>query len=238
MKKKLIINAMLIHGIFVGHAYAMNVDDAKIMDAKACQLESVVKFNHDSTERWLSPACGLTDKLEVSMGHSWQRDAAGMYLSGSQLQGKTVLRELSSGGIGVGMLGGVEYQTEGLEADDSEGVRRGSWNYYSKLLTSFSLRDDTLLLHTNIGLQYTGNDQRMRMTWGLGSEMRWSEQLTFIAEVFGENKGKPSYYTGVRAVLLPERVELDLGYGNTFGRSTQDNYVVFGLRFIMPALLR
>jgi len=153
------------------------------------------------------------------------------------LQGKTVLRELSPDGIGVGMLGGVEYQTEGLEADDPEGVRRGSWNYYSKLLTTLSLRDD-MLLHTNIGLQHTGNDQYMRMTWGLGSEMRWSEQFTFIAEVFGENKGKPSYYTGVRAALLPERVELDLGYGNTFGRSTQDNYVIFGLRFIMPALLR
>jgi len=238
MKKKIVITIMAVHGLLgmqSAHAAgAMNVDDAQVLGANKCQLESWGKFNRDGTERWLNPSCNLTGNLEVSWGNAWQRDGGGMYLSNSQLQGKTVFREMSANSYGVGMLGGVVRQTDASDG----GARQRSWNYYSKLLTSFSFRDDDVLLHTNLGFNRKGKEQTTRLTWGLGNETRLMEKLSFIGEVFGENKGKPGYQAGIRSALLPEQVELDLTYGNTFGRETQGRYVALTLRFITPELRR
>lgn len=38
----------------------MITDDARTVDAKACQVETWVKFNRDSTEYWALPACNFT----------------------------------------------------------------------------------------------------------------------------------------------------------------------------------
>ena len=238
MKKQILIATVAVHGLLAGmqSAYAagaMNVDDAQVLDANKCQLEAWGKFNRDGTERWLNPSCNLTGNLEVSWGNSWQRDATGLYLANSQLQGKTVFREMSPDSYGIGMLGGVVRQT-----DSGDDGRQRSWNYYSKLLTSFSFNDDAVLLHTNLGFIHRGKEQTTRLTWGLGNETRLIKHLSFIGEVFGENKGKPSYQAGIRATLVPEHVELDLTYGNTFGADTRGRYVVLGLRFITPELRR
>lgn len=241
MKNKLraAITAAVVHGVFAGEsahaAGAMNVDDAQVLDAGKCQLESWGKFNRGGTERWLNPSCNLSGNLEVSWGNAWQRDGSGVYLANSQLQGKTVFREMTPNGVGIGMLGGVVRQADG---NDDGGSRQRSWNYYAKLLTSFSLRDDAVLIHTNLGFNRLGKEQTTRLTWGIGNETRLLEKLSFIGEVFGENKGKPGYQAGVRATLVPDHVELDLTYGNTFGRETSGRYVVLGLRFISPEWFR
>lgn len=237
MKKKILMAMLAVNGwltLPAAHAAgSMNVDDAQVLDAGKCQLETWGKFNRDGTERWLNPSCNLTGNLEVSWGNAWQRDAGGMYLSGSQLQGKTVFRELTPGGFGVGMLAGASRET-----DSGDDGHSRSWNVFSKLLTSFSFRDDAVLLHTNVGFNRIGAERTTRLSWGLGNETRLSPQFSFIGEVFGENKGKPGYQAGVRTIVVPERVELDLTYGNTFGRETEGRYVVLGLRFITPELRR
>jgi hypothetical protein len=238
VKKQIVIATMAVHGLLgMQSAYAagaMNVDDAQVLGANKCQLETWGKFNRDGTERWLNPSCNLTGNLEVSWGNAWQRDAAGLYVASSQLQGKTVFREMSANSYGIGLLGGVARQTD----SDDDGGRRRSWNYYSKLLASFSFKDDDVLLHTNLGFNRLGKEQTTRLTWGVGNETRLLERLSFIGEVFGENKGKPSYQAGIRATLVPEYVELDLTYGNVFGADTRGRYVVLGLRFITPELRR
>ena len=35
-------------------------DDARIVDPKACQLETWTRFNRGSTEHWVQPACIFT----------------------------------------------------------------------------------------------------------------------------------------------------------------------------------
>lgn len=219
-------------------AGSMDVDDAQVLDVNKCQLETWGKFNRGGTERWFNPSCNLTGNLEVSWGNAWQRDGADMVLTNSQLQGKTVFRALSANGVGVGMLAGIERQTDRREDDNNDGARRRSWNYYTKLLTSFSFQNDAALVHTNIGLKQLGQEHATRLTWGVGNETRLHDKLWLIAEVFGENQGKPSYQAGIRATLVPEHMELDLTYGNIFGNSTQERYIVLGLRFISPKLSR
>src|SRR5450830_2105266 len=158
MKKKLIISAIALYGALgMSSAFAagaMDVDDAQVLDANKCQVESWAKFNRDGTERWLNPSCNLSGNLEVSWGNSWQRDANGMYLANSQVQGKTVFREITPDSYGVGMLAGVVRQI-----DSGDDGRQRSWNYYSKLLTSISFQEDAVLLHTNLGVNRRGKEQ-------------------------------------------------------------------------------
>jgi len=223
----------------------MNVDDAEILDDHTCQLETVGKFNRGDTERLLSPACNLGGNFELGWQNAWQRDAGGLYLSSSQLQGKTVFRKLSPDGAGLGMLVGIERQIDGLEEDDPDAGRQRSWNYSAKLLTSFSFRDDSMRLHTNLGLNHASEDHRTRLSWGLGNELRLSGRVSFISEVFGQAWDTPSYQAGFRTTLVPDRVELDLTYGNTFGKTfsnafatdTPGRYVALSMRFIAPQLL-
>ena len=237
---RFLIATMLLHaaiGMHAAHAAGgMNVDDAQIMDADTCQLESWAKFNRNGTERWFSPACSPNEHVEVSWAGAWQRDLSGMYLATSQFQGKTVFRELSSDATAIGMLAGAERVTEGMTESDS--VRQTDWNYYAKLLTTTSFRDNDILLHTNLGVTQSKQDHTTSLTWGVGNESRLFGQATLIAEVFGENKGRASYQAGLRYALIPEQLELDLTYGNRFGRETAESYFVLGLRFIAPALFR
>jgi len=212
-------------------AGAMNVDDAQLLGAHKCQLETWGRFNRGGTERWVMPSCNVTGNLELAAGGAWQRDAQGMYMSDAQIQAKTVFKVLETNGYGIGLLAGANRQTS---ADD----RERSWNYFAKVPMTLSLRDDDILVHANLGLNHVGAEQSTRLTWGLGNETRLLERLSFIGEVFGESKGKPSYQAGVRTVLVPEKIELDLTAGNTFGRDTQGRYVVIGLRFISPEWFR
>ncbi|MFL9923145.1 hypothetical protein PQR62_02625 [Herbaspirillum lusitanum] len=237
MKTKLLAAALAagfaMSGIFCGTAHAagsMNVDDAQVLDAKKCQLETWLKFNRDGTERWLMPSCNFSGNLEIAAGGSWQRDEQGLYAANAQLQGKTMFKPLETNSYGVGLIAGVNRQTTG---DD----RQRGWDTYFKIPLSFSFRDDAFLLHNNLGMKHDGVTGSNRLTWGVGTETRILDNLSFIGEVFGENKGKPAYQAGIRASLVPEKVQLDLTFGNNFGRETRGQYVVLGLRFISPAFL-
>ncbi len=49
-------------------ARPMIVDDACIIDAKSCQLETWMKNNRDSAEYWALPARNFTGNLELTLG--------------------------------------------------------------------------------------------------------------------------------------------------------------------------
>ena len=46
----------------------MIVDDAGIVDAKSCQLESLIQTNPRSTEYWVVPGCKFSGNLELALG--------------------------------------------------------------------------------------------------------------------------------------------------------------------------
>ncbi|MCL2635297.1 MAG: hypothetical protein FWD50_01535, partial [Betaproteobacteria bacterium] len=43
-------------------------DDARLVDYKACQVESSIRSERDSTEYRLLPACNFTGNLELTLG--------------------------------------------------------------------------------------------------------------------------------------------------------------------------
>lgn len=138
-------------------ARPMITDDARIVDAKACQLETWMQSNRDSIEYWALPACNFTGNLELTLGGARTRDDSGTHATDVVFQGKTLFKPLEPGGWGIGLgVGMVRH----LQAD--AGGRDG----YAYVPASFSFRADHFLLHTNIGWLREQEARRDRFTWG------------------------------------------------------------------------
>jgi hypothetical protein len=91
----------LTTGLIVPQAQAarpMITDDARIVDAKVCQLESWVKKTPDSTETWALPACNFTGNLELTLGGALTREDGQTRTTDVQAQGKTIFKPLEVNG--------------------------------------------------------------------------------------------------------------------------------------------
>jgi hypothetical protein len=204
----------------------MITDDARIVDAKTCQLETWVKRNRDGTEQWTLPACNFSGNLELAFGGARGKDAAGAQTTDVLLQGKTLFRTLQPNGWSWGLaFGNVRYPAINAE-------RNLIGDLYAYVPASFSFKDDRFVLHTNIGWQHQKEARSDRMTWGLGSETQLAERTWLIAETFGQNQGRPFFQFGLRHWIVPNRVQVDTTYGNRFGDAGADRWFSIGLRLL------
>ena len=204
-------------------------DDARVVDAHACQVETWIKRNHGSTEYWALPACNFTGNLELTLGGARTRDRgddSATYSSDVQMQGKTLFRPLETNGWGMGLVAGTVRHPQ-LPSRD----------WFAYVPTSFSFVDDRFVVHTNIGWLRDGESSRHRMTWGVGSETRLADRTWLIAEVFGQHQGKPSHQIGLRHWIVADRIQVDLTYGNRSGERVEDRWFSIGLRLLTPAFL-
>lgn len=212
-------------------ARPMITDDARIVDAKACQVESWVKFNRDSTEYWAQPACNFTGNLELTLGGARGKDDAGTQTTDIVIQGKTLFKTLEPNGWSWGLAVGNVRRPPIHTSSNLIG------DLYAYVPVTFSFRDDRVLLHTNLGWLHEKEAHKHRMTWGVGTEAQLTESAWLIAETFGQNQGKPFYQMGLRYWLVPNHVQVDATYGNRAGSSTQERWFSIGLRLLSPAFL-
>ena len=84
----------------------MVTDDARIVDAKACQVESWATGRRGSTEYSMQPACNVTGNLELALGITRTNAHGHGQTSNRLLQGKTVLRPLQTNGWGLALAAG------------------------------------------------------------------------------------------------------------------------------------
>ena len=201
-----LLSAALLAGSTAHAARPMITDDARIVDAKACQLESWVKKNPDSTEFWALPACNFTGNLELTLGGASTREAGSAKTTDVVMQGKTLFKTMDTNGWGIGL---AVRTVRHPQADTRD--------WYAYVPTSFSFRDDAVVVHTNVGWLREGEPRHNRLTWGLGTEAQLTERTWLIAETFGQNQGKPFHQLGLRHWLVPDRIQLDATYGNRNG---------------------
>ena len=90
----------------------MIVDDATIVDAKACQLETWMDRRSESATYWILPACNFTGNLELSVGGAWTYKARSTRNTGVVLQGKTIFKSLETNGWGLGLAAGTLWHLE------------------------------------------------------------------------------------------------------------------------------
>jgi hypothetical protein len=204
-------------------------DDARVFDARACQVESYVRRNDDSTEYWLLPACNFTGNVELSFGGARTSDAGGTRTTDLVLQAKTAFWALQANGWSLGLVAGNVRHP---------GAHSGAiGDLYAYVPASFSFRDDAMLLHANLGWLHEKETGKHRMTWALASENQLGRAAWLIAEVFGQNQGRPFYQGGVRFSIVPNHLQLDSTFGNRFGSGRGERWFAIGLRFLSVPFL-
>lgn len=222
---------LLLNPVPAHPARPMITDDARTVDPYACQVESWVRTNRGSREYWALPACNFTGNLELTLGGARTRDATGSETSDVIFQGKTLLKPLETNGYGIALAAGYA-------GHPAAHAGRPLGGPYMNMPVSFSLADDRVVLHTNVGARHVRDEGRARATWGLGSETLISPRVFLIAETFGESRSNASYQLGVRYWIVPNHVQVDTTYGNQYGNKSDARWFSIGLRLLSVPFLR
>src|SRR5262245_34417877 len=127
--------ALLALAAVTAHAARpMLTDDARTVDAKACQVETWVRHAPDNNQHWALPACNFTGNLELTMGGARTHDGDGHRQTDFVIQGKTLFKKLEPNGWSIGLAVG------NLSHPNVSRKLRG--DIYAYIPASFSFRDD------------------------------------------------------------------------------------------------
>lgn len=210
-------------------ARPLTTDDAGIVEAGACQLETWVQHQRGQSAYWAVPACNPTGNLELGVGTSRVRADGASADSDAQLQAKTVLRPLSAEDWGFALAVGVVRHPAGTPHRN---------DLYLNLPLSVPLAGESLLMHLNAGWVHTQGAGENRATWGVAGEWAAFERITLLTETFGQSGAKPMVQFGLRYTLVPDRVQLDFAIGGPGCGGSTERWVSFGLRLMTPAFLQ
>lgn len=214
-------------------ARPMITDDARIVDAKACQVEAWQRFNREEKHRsWAVPACNPTGNLELSAGGGWgtpETGSAERQLVAGLVQAKTLFKPLTPDDWGIGLAVGRSFERPG------SGPRAASNYFYVPM--SLAMQGDDIVMHLNLGLRDDRQLNRSFATWGLGSEIRLAPRLQLIAETFGESRNGTQVHAGLRWWLVPDRVQVDATTGGRVQPGVPGRWVSLGVRLLSPAFL-
>ncbi|UCV27855.1 hypothetical protein [Ferribacterium limneticum] len=218
---------ILLAAIPAAHAARpMITDDARLTDAGACQVESWVHLHGKQRELWTLPACNPGGNFELTLGGALAYTNSHQDSGATVIQGKTLFKPLETNGYGIGLAAGYSTQPGNSH----------SGNPYFYVPVSFSLADDRLVIHTNLGYTRERENKENRLTWGLGSETQLAAQTWLIAESYGQDKGNPFFQVGIRHWIVPNHVQIDTTYGSQFGHVSEQHWFSIGLRLISPKL--
>lgn len=207
-------------------ARPMITDDARLTDAGACQVETWAHLHGSQQEFWALPACNPGGNFELTVGGALAY-ADGHQESGALvMQGKTLFKPLETNGYGIGLAAGYAAQPGSAHTG----------NPYFYVPVSFSLADDRVVIHTNLGYTRERENKGNRLTWGVGSEIYLTPSSFLIAESFGQDKGNPFFQMGLRHWIVPGHVQIDTTYGSRFGAISNEHWFSIGLRLISPTL--
>lgn len=209
----------------------MITDDARLVDAKACQIESWWRSNRQGApEFWAFPGCSPVERLELSAAGAHQ-SADGQASWGDTLaQAKVLLRPLRANDWGLALTLGRAVERAGAGRADAS-------SHYLNLPLSYSLRDDALVLHLNLGHRHELQSGTGRHTWGLGSELQLRPGLQLITETYGEGGGRAFLHGGLRYWLVPQRVQIDTTYGTQTQWGSSQRWFTIGVRLLSPPFL-
>ena len=232
MRSKLAVPAFVaLWGPAAEAARPMITDDARVVDPKACQVESWVKRNEGSTELWALPACNPFGGFELTFGGGRVNENGDSSFTDHVVQAKTILRPLDERGWGIGLaVGTVRHPRR-----ETENGWPGDSYFYVPL--SVAAKGEDWVLHFNVGMVHRRDDKSDIGTWGIGNEIRLAENTYFIPEVFRSTTGRPFYQVGVRQWILRDRLQVDATFGNRLGSDPAERWFSIGMRILSPPFL-
>lgn len=200
-------------------------DDARLTTAQSCQLESWMRVSSKSSELWALPACNLGGNFEITAGGGRARFDNAPSTEDYVFQAKTLFKTLEDHGYGLGLAVGKVLHP---------GVNPGPnllGSTYAYVPATLSFLDGRALLHSNLGWLHDKATQRDNLTWGVGSEFAMTRRFSVMAESFGDNRATPYWQAGLRAFLIPDRVQIDGTVGQQWNGEKESRWFSIGLRF-------
>lgn len=207
----------------------LTTDDAAVIDAGACQLETWVERARDSRSTWINPACNPFGTTEFALGGARVREDGNDTLKVRHWQVKQRLRAHDESQAGFALAVGGQRERNGL----------GRETFLSGIAT-LPLVGDAQLLHLNLGVLRARDEvlRRTRAAWGLAYDAELAGSTRASLETYGTAGERANWQLGLRHELIPGHVQLDASVGSAFGRWSESRIVTFGLVFVTPAFLR
>jgi hypothetical protein len=201
-------------------------DDARMVDAGGCQLETFAKRQKlvDEREFWLLPACNPWGGVELTLGGTRVEGSVPGDSRTTILQAKTLIKTLQTNGTGYALTLGM------LQTQPYRRARADS--FYVNAIASASYADDRVVLHANLGAIDDRAAGMRRATWGVGAEIALGSRLYGIAESYGQHGEKPTMHVGLRVWLVPNRVQVDGTLGHQQSGPPERRFQSVGLRVL------
>jgi len=220
--------AACVHAIPSYAARPFVTDDARIVDAGGCQIESFLKRQRHFSENefWFVPGCSPAGPVELTLGGTRTDNAAEGTSSSVFAQAKTLLRTLRPNDYGLAVTLGE------ARLNPVDPARRERWSPYLNLIASVSLMNDRTVIHANIGALRDPATGMTRQSWGLGAEFAATSRVYVIAEAYGQEGDRPSGQFGLRFWVVPNRLQIDGTLGAQAGQSPARAWTSFGVRIL------
>ena len=183
-------------------------DDAAVVAPQTCQLEAWAHSTSDGHEYWAQPACNFTGNLELAVGAARTYPFGDSPSSIIQLQAKTVLfpradGEWSFGGVASGARDtGAAHGRTAFQAFNVTGL--ASW--YPR---------DELEIDLNLGVSYLYGSGSFAVA-GAAVQYAPIDALQLLGEIFRDEPGRAKFQVGLRGIVVPDRFEVYVSYGNRF----------------------
>ncbi|HZY18240.1 MAG TPA: hypothetical protein VFE82_07140 [Ramlibacter sp.] len=204
----------------------MVTDDARVVDARSCQLESWARHNRDGrVELWAQPGCNVGG-AELTAGGSWQHADGHTAHTDRVLQAKTLWRTLEAGTWAWGTAVGVVDRPEDRVTEP-----------YFYVPASVKLHGEQLFGHLNVGMRREGSLRRNVVTGGLALEGQISQRNWLVGETFAQDRGRPFYQAGLRHWIVQDRMQVDATVGDRIGAGGRERWFSIGLRLLSPPFL-
>jgi len=207
--------------VMCGSAWAgrpLNTDDAAILPEGGCQLETWLRRARDLHEIVVQPACNPWGGVEWGAVFASTRPVDRSTQSSLGVQGKTVFKEVQTGGWGAGLTIGATRHADG----DVAGTTRMGTLIFS------GAPSDALMLHANLGVAQAPARSALA-NWAAAVEYSVIETWTLVAESYGERHGRPTLQIGARTWLRPETVQLDATLGREHVDGRHRSFITVGM---------
>lgn len=180
------------------------VDDAAVVEYRACQVESWT----GSQEFWILPACSPLPRTEITLGLSRfdaGREARDLH---GVAEAKHLFRSADEGRWGVGLVAGGAFRFRG------GGTSQG-WIYAPLTAHAASI---PLTLHLNAGWAFEREHHvghthdHAGFLWGARVEAGFHSRFGGWGELHGVSGHGAEAQAAFTTILVPERLAVDLSY--------------------------
>jgi hypothetical protein len=194
----------------------LTVEDAAVVDRGGVQVEAWMDRSSDSLVGWIVPAFNAGLDTEWQAGFARTRSDGRSQFSGAYVQAKTLWRGLDQDHAwgAASVLGSTR--------DPLASTHRGYDNPYALGVATFALGPDGALLHANAGWIRHREEDRDAAIWGLAAEGPAFRNVAWVAEAYGENRGRAWLRAGGRWSAIPNHLDIDLSWWvRAHGNSTE-----------------